>query len=420
MNESSLFFRFGVSLVIGILVGLQREFASDTHDRELAAGVRTFGLVGLAGCSAAYVSDLLHSPWPLVGVILTLGVFFAINYFIDASHGKPGLTTKASLILTLLSGSIAYFNHVALAVALAVSVTVLLSVKIQLHRFVRHLTREDIYAALKFAVITAIVLPLLPNRVFGPPPFDIFNPLTLWLFVVFISGIGFVGYVLVKLEGAQKGIGLTGFLGGLTSSTAVTVSLTQRSRENMELSRSFALAIIIAWTVMFVRVIAVVSVLNVAVVRPMLVPLCASIVVGLAYCLYLSRTRQAHSRQHDVAFANPFELGLAVKFGLLFALILLFSRTMQVYFGTSAVYFSGFLSGMADVDAVAFSMAKLSRGAAAIDSTIAARAIVLAAVANTLVKGIIVFAGGAPALKRAILPGYLAILLAGVSLAFLM
>ena len=207
---------------------------------------------------------------------------------------------------------------------------------------------------MKFAVITAIVFPVLPNRSFGMAPFDIFNPLKLWLFVVFISGIGFVGYVLIKVAGSKKGIGLTGFLGGLTSSTAVTVSLTQRSHANAELSRSFALAITIAWTVMFVRVLAVVAVLNVALVKPILLPLCASIVAGLAYCFYLHRTQKAESREHEVAFVNPFELGLAVKFGLLFALVLLFSRTMQLYFGASGIYLSSFLSGMADVDAISF------------------------------------------------------------------
>ena len=421
MDEStSLFLRFGVALVIGILVGLQREYASDTHAKEMPAGIRTFGLLGLIGCSAALVSDLLKSPWPFVGVMLTLGIFFAISYYIEAANGRPGLTTKASLVLTLLAGGLAYWpKTLTIAVALAVTMTVLLSVKVQLHRFVRHLTHEDIFGALKLAVISAIVLPILPDHMFGPPPFDIFNPFKLWLFVVFISGISFVGYVLIKIAGPNKGIGLTGILGGLASSTAVTLSFAGRSHENRELARPFALAIIIAWTVMFLRVLAAVAFLNVNLVRPILLPFGACVATGLACCAFLYFAQRTEKHRHEVAFDNPFELGLAIKFGLLFALILLFSRAMQVYFGDVGVYFSSFLSGLADVDAIAFSMAKLSRVVGGLDPAIAARAIVLAAVANTLVKGGIVLFTGAPQLKRAILPGFISITLVGSILAFI-
>jgi uncharacterized membrane protein (DUF4010 family) len=419
MNDSSLFFRFGVSLAIGILVGMQREFASDSHGKDMAAGVRTFGLLGLVGCSAALLSDLLHSPLPFVGVTVAMTAFFAINYYFDAADGKPGLTTKASLVLTLLAGGLAYWQQTTtLAAALAVTMTVVLSVKIPLHRFVKHLTPSDISATLKFAVITAIVLPILPNRLFGPAPFDIFNPRMLWLFVVFISGISFVGYVFIKVAGPKKGIGLTGLLGGMASSTAVTVSFTGKSKERSDLAKPFALAITIAWTVMFVRVLVVVAALNFSLVKPILLPITGAIVAGLICCLYLYLSQKTEHR-HDVAFANPFELGLAIKFGLLFALILLFSRATQVYFGDAGVYASSFLSGMADVDAIAYSMARLSRGIGGIDHTIAARAIVLAAVANTLVKGCIVLVSGTPKLKKAILPGFVLIMIVSVALSFM-
>jgi len=421
MDEStSLFLRFGVALVIGFLVGLQREYEFEVHTKEMPAGVRTFGLVGLIGCSAALVSDLLKSPWPFVGVTFTLGIFFAINYYLEAVNGKPGLTTKASLILTLLAGGLAYWpKTLSLAVALAVTMTVLLSVKVQLHRFVRHLTHDDIFAVLKFAVISAIVLPILPDRVFGPQPFDIFNPFKLWLFVVFISGISFVGYVLIKVVGPNKGVGLTGILGGLASSTAVTLSFTGRSHENREMARPFALAIITAWTVMFLRVLAAVAFLNIMLVRPILLPFGACVAVGIACCAFLYFRQRMEKHRHEVAVDNPFELGLAIKFGVLFAAILFFSRAMQVYFGDVGVYLSSFLSGLADVDAIAFSMAKLSRVAAGLDPVIAARCIVIAATANTLVKGSIVMFTGAPQLKRAVLPGFILITITGAVTAFI-
>jgi uncharacterized membrane protein (DUF4010 family) len=199
----------------------------------------------------------------------------------------------------------------------------------------------------------------------------------------------------------------------------VTLSFAGRSHENRELARPFALAIIIAWTVMFLRVLAAVAFLNVNLVRPILLPFGACVATGLACCAFLYVKQRTEKHRHELAFDNPFELGLAIKFGLLFALILLFSRAMQVYFGDVGVYFSSFLSGLADVDAIAFSMAKLSRVTGGLDPAIAARAIVLAAVANTLVKGGIVLFTGAPQLKRAILPGFISITLVGGILAFI-
>jgi uncharacterized membrane protein (DUF4010 family) len=420
-ESTSLFFRFGAALAIGVLVGLQREYASDAPTKELPAGVRTFGLLGLVGCAAALLSDLLKSAWPFVGIVATTGIFFAISYYMDATKGKPGLTTRVSVILTLLAGGLAYWPQtLTLAVAVAVAMTVLLSIKVPLHRFVRHLTHEDVFAVLKLAVITAIVLPILPNRVFGPPPFDIFNPFKLWLFVVFISGISFVGYILIKVAGPNKGIGLTGLLGGLASSTAVTLSLTTRSHEHPNLARPFALAIILAWTVMYLRVLAAVAILNVALIEHLRIPILASVATGLAYCGYLFARQRTEKHRHEIPFDNPFELGLAIKFGLLFAIVLLFSRVAQVYFGDIGVYLSSFLSGMADVDAISFSMAKLSRAAGGLDLSIAARAIVIAATANTVVKGGIVLISGVPQLKRAVLPGFILMLAVGAGLAFVM
>jgi uncharacterized membrane protein (DUF4010 family) len=245
-----------------------------------------------------------------------------------------------------------------------------------------------------------------------------FNPFKLWLFVVFISGISFVGYVLIKILGSKKGIGLTGLVGGLASSTAVTLSFTGRSHVHRDLARPFALAIVAAWTVMFLRVLAVVAVLNISLVKPLLLPVAASVAAGIICCLLLIRAQRLEKRPHEVKFTNPFELGLAIKFGLLFVIILLFSRVTQVYFGDLGVYLSSFFSGLADVDAIAFSMAKLSQGTTGLGHSIAARAIMLAAVANTLAKGGIVLFTGAPELKRAVLPGFILMTLVGTVLAF--
>lgn len=423
MEESSLFLRFGVALVVGFLVGLQREFAYRAPNQELFGGIRTFSLISLIGGIAAMASEELASPWPFAATFLVIGAFLTVTYYIDAQNGEIGLTTEVSAIATLLAGALAYWNEIALAVAVGVTTTTLLSIKLEMQQFVRNITREDVFATLKFAIITAIILPVLPNETFGPPPFDVFNPYKIWLLVVLISGISFVGYILIKVVGAKRGIGLVGLLGGLASSTAVTLSLTQRSQTDQRLAKSFALAITIAWTVMFARVIIAVAAVNPNLIRLLYLPIGASILVGLAYCGYLffSQRSSQNEKEEEVSFSNPFELGPAIKFGVLFTFILLISKAAQVFFGNTGIFVSSIISGLADADAIALSVAQLSikSGPESVPLGIAAQAIVLAAVSNTFAKGIIVLSGGSPSLRRAILPGYILMMVTGVIVVFL-
>ncbi len=425
MAQHTLFFRFGVALFIGVLAGLQREYASDQYEAQtnrpqiMFAGVRTFSLLGLGGCAAAYTADLLGSSWAFVGIFLIFGLLIAVAYYVTASRGDVGLTTEVSALVIFLAGALCFWDELALAVAIGVVTTGLLSLKLELHRFAERLTREDILAALKFAVITAIILPILPNEPLGPPPFDVLNPYKIWLMVVFISGINFLGYVLVKIVGSGKGIGLTGLLGGLASSTATTLSFTQRSHEAPNLAKPFALAIILAWTVMFGRVIVEVAVVNTPLLNLLLFPMLGTGAVALIYAGILYFMQHTSEKGEAVTLSNPFELRPAITFGLLYAVILLLSRVADLYLGDAGVYISAIISGVADVDAITLSMAQLSNdGSLAMET--AARAIVLATMSNTVVKGVIVLTVGVIALRRVFWPGFLAILAAGLALAFLL
>jgi uncharacterized membrane protein (DUF4010 family) len=418
MDTTTLFYRFGVALAIGFLVGLQREYAKGGSGTAIFAGERTLALMGLVGCTAAMVADVLDSPWAFIGIFLAQGGLIAIAHFVDARRGKVGLTTEVAALMTTLAGALCYWDYLPLAVALAVTTTVLLSLKVEMDMFVQRITREDIYATLKFAVITAIVLPVLPNReIVATPPFDVLNPYKIWLMVVFISGISFLGYVLVKLVGSRHGIGLTGLLGGLVSSTAVTLSFSQRSQRQSGLAKPFALAIMVAWTVMFSRVVVEVAALNMALLGVLWLPMAASAAAGLAYCVYLYFSQRT-DEPGEVKVSNPFELGPAIKFGLLYAAILLASKAAQMYLGNVGLYFSSVLSGLADVDAITLSVAELSN-TGGLPLSVGARAIVLAAMANTVVKGGIVLSSGSGALRRALLPGFVLMLVAGVGVAFL-
>ena len=421
MASTTLFYRFGAALAIGVLIGLQREYAYGGPEDELFAGVRTFGLISLLGSAAALISDELASPWGLVGIIIPMGALLVAAHTVLAwREGGAGLTTEMAALIALASGALCYWGYLPLAAAMGVVTTVLLSLKPEMHAFARRITREDVYATLKFAVITVIVLPVLPNREFGFPPLDVLNPYEIWLMVVLISGISFLGYVMIKLVGPRQGITLTGILGGIVSSTPVTLSFAQRSQEEEGLGRSFALAIVVAWAMTFVRVLVEVATINRALFGVLWPPLVAASAAGLIYGGYLYLSQRPPEEAEEMVFSNPFELGAALKFGLLFAVVLLVSKAASLYAGDVGVYLSSFISGLPDADAVTLSMAQLSGGEGELSLTTGARAIVIGAMANTLAKGGIVLATGSTQLRRAILPGVLLMLAAGIGVAFVL
>jgi uncharacterized membrane protein (DUF4010 family) len=234
--------------------------------------------------------------------------------------------------------------------------------------------------------------------------------------VVFISGINFLGYVSIKIVGPERGIGLTGLLGGLVSSTAVTLGFSERSNRQYSAAKPFALAIMVAWTVMFGRVLVEVAVLNTELLRIVWIPIAAAGVVGILYSLFLHFSQRA-SEKDDLEFTNPFDLMSAIKFGLLYAFVLVVARAAQLYFGNTGVYISSLLSGLADVDAITLSLAQISL-AGELEINVAAQAIVLAAIANTITKGSMVMIGGAVPLKRAIFPGLLLMLVTAIILGY--
>ena len=363
------------------------------------------------------VADELNSPFAFLGIVLIVGLLAALAYYVSALQGHIGLTTEVTILIAILLGAFCYWGYLTLAVAIGIATTGILSVKVETDRLVRALTREDINAALKLAVISAIVLPVLPNQSFFEVPFDVLNPFKIWLMVVFISGISFLGYIAIKIVGPEQGIGLTGFLGGLVSSTAVTLSFSQRSKIDKALGKPLALAITVAWTVMFPRILIEVGVLNRELLAVVWVPIVAAGIAGLIYCVYLLLS-QKPVEKGDVAVSNPFDLEAAIKFGLLYGIVLLVSRAGQYYLGDTGLFLSSIIAGIADVDAITLSVTELATtGGLQIDT--ASRAIVVAAMTNTLVKGGIAILGGSAALQKALFPGIILIFTVGMVVAFI-
>lgn len=420
----TLFARLGAALAIGLLVGLQRQYdkhrENDEHD--LFAGVRTFALLALMGGLAAYAALVLDSPLVFAAATLLVGLFVAVAYFAGINRGDIGLTTEVAALVIFFTGAFCVWGELATAAAVGVATTVLLALKLETRRFVTNLTREDVSAALKFAAISVLVLPILPDETYGPPPFNVVSPFKVWLMVVFISGISFLGYALIKTVGARRGVGLTGLLGGLASSTAVTLTFAERSKGQNALAGPLALGIVIAWTIMFARVLVEVAAVNAPLLADVWLPITAGGVAGLAYggFLYFRQKPDGEAEDDQTNFANPFELGPAIKFGLLYGVILVVSKAAQMHFGDAGVYISAIASGVADVDAITLSMAELSQGEGSLSHDTAALAIVLAAMSNTIVKGGIVVALGSPGMRKAILPAVALIVAAALGLAFLL
>ena len=418
MRDADLFYRFGIALAIGFLVGLQREFSYRKAQAPASAGVRTFSLLSLSGCAAAFVAETARSPALLAVFFGVVGALVIASYLATTRSGDVGSTTEVAELITVLNGALCYWGMLQLAAAIGVATTVVLSAKLPLQKLVEKLTTEDLVATLKFGVVTAIVLPVLPREPLGPPPFDVLVPYDLWRMVVLISAIGFVGYVLIQIVGPKRGIGLTGILGGLVSSTALTLSLAQKSREDDRLGKPFALAIVVAWTMMFARILAAVAVINRDLLDALWLPLSATGAAGAAYGAWLHFSDRA-SPETEIQFSNPFEVGPALRFGLLYAVVLLVSRAAQLEFGDRGVLLSALVAGIADVDAITLSLSELSRTSQGLGLAAAASGVMVAAMANTALKGGIVLATASSSLRRRIWPAVVVVLSCGLAFTFL-
>ncbi len=422
---------FVISLLLGALVGMERAFASrfEKEGQDILAGVRTFTLIALMGCLSAFL-DARVKPGILLtafgGILLITTVSYFISYF---KHAERGLTTEISIFICFLIGVLAQTNHIFLSVFTAVILAIILHLKESVNRLTARIESEDIRALLKFAIITFVILPLFdPSyslRVrdtvlaeqlvsLGKPLADLelINPHTVWLMVVLISGIGFTGYVSIKALGSRKGIGLTGFLGGLVSSTATTMTFSRRSREAEALSLSFALAVLLACSTMFPRILVEVSIINPALLQSLVVTMGLMALGGFAFSFLLWK-KSGNESGGEVPLKNPFLILPALKFGMLYAGIVLLTRVMEVIGGNSGVYIVSILSGATDVDAITLTMSQISRQDPSKMGQ-ATTAITLAAFSNTLMKAGMAFFMGSSTLRKLILIGFGIILLSGI------
>ncbi|MBA3392275.1 MAG: MgtC/SapB family protein [Deltaproteobacteria bacterium] len=401
----------GAALAVGLLVGLEREQTKPDRGGAELGGIRTYPIFALLGALATLLGPA--SMWlPLVallGVFALVAVSYAADIRRDVDHG---MTTEVSVIATYLIGALATSRGVVepmadrliLVAGLGVALTFLLGSKQWFHATAARVTREDFYATLKFLIVAVIVLPMLPDRDLGP--LGALNPRTLGLLVVMISGLSFIGYVAMKLLGARRGLLLGAALGGLVSSTAVTLSFANRTKAEPRLAPVAAGAIAIAWTIMLARVAVLVALIYPELLRTLAIPLGA--MIGAALLGLLVTFRRSDDEATRLELKNPFELGSAIKVTLVFALVLLAMKAAQVYAGDQGIFLASALGGTTDVDAVTLSSAKLAKGGLApLTATIA---IAIAIAVNTIVKtGLAIGVGGMALGKRVMLVGVLVI-----------
>jgi uncharacterized membrane protein (DUF4010 family) len=375
--------RLLVAFGLGALVGLEREQAESGGT---FAGSRTFPLFALYGALVAgfYPSALAVA---LAAVVVPLTVAYVAKVW---TEGDVGLTTLSAALVTVILGALTMHSATGVVVAIVVggTVTVLLSVKDPIHEFADRIEATERRASAKFVLVVLVVLPALPDR-----PVDALyglNPRFVWLMVVLVTGLGFVAYVLGQFLGPQRSIALTGLVGGFVSSTATTVSMAEKTAANATLHHVCAFAVVTASIVMFPRALIEVAVVNPALLPAVAVPLGVMTAVGVLAAAVLYWRTASGSVVEPEALQNPFRLRPALAFGAVFAVVLLVSESANEFLGTSGVYATAFLSGLADVDAMTITLGKLA-AEGAVSTEVATTGIVIAAVANTAVKAGLAF-----------------------------
>ena len=411
--DLTLAWNFATALLIGALVGIERERHKQRQEHPEIAGLRTFILVALFGALSGWVGLVLETWWVLVAGLIAVTAAVLTGYVLSVrmNPGGLGLTTEFAAVATFLLGALATLGERELAVGIGVTVAAVLAYKQPLHGFVGRLGSEDVYAVLRLLIATFIILPILPDRTVDP--WGALNPRSLWMLALLIAGLSLVGYVLTRMLGTHRGIPITGLSGGLVSSTAVTLSFARQSREAQYATANPAIAsgILLAWTVSFVRVLVAVLVVNRALLPSLLPAMVTMTVVCAAFAGWHQRRAGQDVQGKDVPLRNPFSLTSAIKFAALFAAVLLVVKIVQAYAPDNGLYYVAALAGTTDVDAITLSMAQYARDGS---PDVATRAIVIAVLSNTVVKTGMVTALGTPALRGSILLATAGILVAGV------
>lgn len=389
MEHLDIFQRLGLALAIGMLIGLERGWhMRDAPEGQRPAGIRTFSLLGLLGGVWGLLAERIGAP-VLAAAFIALAALVIMSHWhsLRRSDADLGITTEVAQLIAFALGALAAMGEGTAAAAGGVVAMAILGAKDVLHRVVRRIEPAEIRAVTKLLLISVVLLPILPDQGYGPG--EVLNPFKLWLLVVLVAGISFVGYFAIKIAGPRLGSLLTGVFGGVASSTALTVSFARMGSRSPGMQPMLAAGVALANTTMYLRLWLVVAVLNLDVGLRLVPALGAMALAGLLATWLLWRGRDEEGKPGSaMELSNPFELGMAVKFAMLLAGVMLASKLLQQWAGSAGLYLLAGFAGLADVDAIALSMAQMGGDAVAL--SVAATAITIAAFVNTGVKAALV------------------------------
>lgn len=395
MQDPAVLQGLALALALGLLIGAERGWRQrGGPEGSRVAGIRTFGVIGLLGGVAALLAgSAANIAFGLAFVAFAI-VLVGAHVVAVSRTGDLSATSAMVALLTFLLGATAVRGDMALAASGAVVVTLLLSARPVLHRWLETLEYRELSAALKLLLISVVVLPVLPDRGYGP--WAALNPYEIWWMVVLIAAISFSGYVAVRLAGARRGLLLTGLFGGIASSTAVAVSFARLSRTSPGSEALLAAGIVTASATMFMRVLLVLAIVRPALLAELGWPLGAGALVSLAGAGWLARHPKEPAAVPTIQIHNPFDFWIALRFGALLAGIMVLAHALPQWLGRPGLALLAAVSGLAEVDALTLSMARLAGGSVTLVG--AALAIAIAAAVNTMVKAGLAWLIGLPAL----------------------
>jgi len=387
--------RFVVALALGFLVGLERESTKIEHQKLVFGGVRTHPIISMYGFGCAWLYQI-GVTFMLPAGLLSMTVLAAIAYVAKIRAERFGSTSEISALLTFVVGALALLVDIWISMALGIVNTMLLSEKSKLETFVERLDKVDFLAVLKFLLVTLIVLPVLPDQEFTR--FRL-NPASIWKLVILVSTIGFVGYALSKRFGNKVGLWLSGLLGGIVSSTAVTVAagrLAQRDPGQVVFARQ---ASILAGSIMYFRILAIVAVVSPAIVSLVWWKFVLLALIGTLLSLHRAGNEQGVAAREVPGLQNPFEISPALVFAGLFVLLSIATELVKSYAGSAGVLTLAAVVGVTDIDPFILSLLQGS------ELGLVVSAVLVAMMSNTLVKGFY-FAALVPAGRKETLVRY--------------
>jgi len=398
-----------IPIVVGFVIGLQRELNNLYKNQTDLAGARTFAIVALIGYLSIYLNINI-----IYGLIFIIGIGYYLNN-LDNNNKRRGITTEVSLIATYLLG-IMINKNVEFAIYTAVLIIFLLNLKSTLTTYEKYISKIDLNAVVTFLLITFIALPILPNKYIDK--WQLINPYQLWLFVILLSGLSFLGYILNKLWG-NKGIYLTGIIGGLASSTATTITFSQKSKIEPSISKHTAIAINLANTIMLLRVFIWTALFNISIMNKLVIPFLLASIGGFIYIYYLIKDKLNTYTDTQIEYKNPLELWESLKYGLIFGLIFAGVKVAHTYFGDNGTLIVSFIAGITDVDAITITLSKYAQNGTLLQN-IAIWGILIATFTNQIAKLIYsYFIGSKQNFKYFAIFNFIIILILGGSYAIL-